>query len=224
MRRINVELPKYRLQMHVRLVKRRKPLLDKTMLLNTSVVKRKYRKGTFMGRLARYVADHKNIKKIFAANFAVFAVAIMLIPHPTEIQAEASENVIIESQTNLITEKAMIYPVGKVIINQGYGVFHKAVDFGGPIGTSIKPVMAGVVAYAGWDRSGYGNLVILQHNNGIESYYAHLSKIDVKTGQAVDVNTQIGKMGATGRATGVHLHLEIYQNGNYINPLTVLSK
>lgn len=224
MRRINVELPKYRLQMNVKLVKRRKPLLDEPILPTASEVKRKYRKGSFPARLVRYITDHKNIRSISAASFVVITVLTMLFQKPGRLEAQASENVILEAETTLITEKSMIYPVGKIKINQGYSVFHKAVDLGGNTSTAISPVMPGVVAYAGWDRSGYGNLVVLQHKNGLDSYYAHLSKIEVKTGQNVDVNTEIGKMGATGHATGPHLHLEIHQNGVSLNPLTVLSK
>jgi murein DD-endopeptidase MepM/ murein hydrolase activator NlpD len=224
MRHYNVELPKYRLQLHVKLVKRRKPLLEESLLPTRKDIKRKYRSGSFLGKLARYFADHKNIKKVFAANFAIVAIAATFVPQPRTIQAQGSDNVIIESQTNLITEKGMVYPVGQVKINQGYSIFHQAIDFGGSIGTPINPIMAGVVAYAGWDRSGYGNLIVIQHINGIESYYAHLSKIEVKNGQVVGINTEVGKMGATGHATGTHLHLEIHQNGVSINPLNILSK
>lgn len=224
MRKINVELPKYRLQLDVKLIKRRKPLLEEPILPNPSVVRRRYRKGSFPGRLARYFADHKNISKIMARYFAVVAIAATFVPQTSIAQAQGSENVIIASQTNLTTEKSMIYPVAQIRINQGYNVFHKGLDFGGRVGTPIKPIMAGVVAYAGWDRSGYGNLVVLEHKNGVESYYAHLSKIEVKTGQNVSTDMEIGKMGATGRATGSHLHLEVYQNGVSLNPLTVLSR
>lgn len=224
MRKISIELPKYRLQMHVKLVKRRKSLLDKTLIPSPSVVKRKYRKGSYPGRLVRYFTDHKSIRKIFAASFTLVAGIIILFPQSSIIQAQGDENIVIESQTNLVTEKAMVYPVEQVKINQNYGVFHKGIDLGGNLQTQIKPIMPGFVAYSGWDRSGYGNLVILQHKNGIESYYAHLSKIEVKTGDHVTTDTEIGKMGATGHATGVHLHLEIHQNGVSLNPLTVLSK
>ena len=225
-RKINIELPKYRLQMYVKVVKRRKPLfrLDEPIIIRPSKVEKRYRTGTLPGKLARYFTGHKNIRKIFATGFATFVAAMILVPHPQNIQAEASEDVIVEAETTLATEKSMIYPVGKVVINQGYSVFHRAIDLGGTLGTAIKPIMNGVVAYAGWDRSGYGNLVILIHKNGIESYYAHLSKIEVKTGDIVTTDTEIGKMGSTGRATGIHLHLEIHQNGVSLNPLTVLSK
>lgn len=210
--------------MHLKLVKRRKPLLDEPIVPTRMVVNKKYRKGTLPAKFIRHIMDHKKVKEVFAACFTFVAIGASFIPQSSDIYVQASENVIIESQTALVTEKTLVYPVEKVKINQGFSIFHKAIDFGGTSVTPIKPIMNGVVAYAGWDKSGYGNLVVLQHINGIVSYYAHLSKIEVVTGQVVDTNTIIGKMGATGRSTGVHLHLEVYQNGVSLNPLTVLSK
>jgi len=226
MKRLELELPKYRLQLHLKLVKRRKPLLEEPILPSRSDVNKKYRKGTFAGRLVRYFADHKSIRKIFAGSFAFVAIVAGFIPQTTSVQAQ-SDDTVIQAQTNLVTEKGMIYPVEPVIINQNYSFFHPAIDFGGEIGQPIKPVMVGVVAYAGWDFSGYGNLVVIASrlgNDSYEIYYAHLSKIEVKTGQTVEMNTEIGKIGETGHATGPHLHLEIYQNGVHLNPLTVLSQ
>ena len=224
MRKIRIELPKYRLQLDVKLVKRRKPLLDEPILPTPSIVRRKYRKGTFAARFVRYLVDHKNTKGVFAGVFAFVAITAIFIPQASSAEAEGVANVIIESQTNLATEKGMEYPVEVIRINQNYAFFHQGLDLGGKTGDIITPIMPGVVAYAGWDRSGYGNLVVLEHKNGIDSYYAHLSKITVKTGQAVDTNVVVGLMGATGRATGTHLHLEIHQNGVSLSPLTVLSK
>jgi murein DD-endopeptidase MepM/ murein hydrolase activator NlpD len=223
MQKISLELPKYRLQLHYKLVKRRKPLLDEPILPTPSVVNKKYRKGTYIGRFVRYLADHKSIRKVFATGFVFVTMVAGFTPQTNHIQVQADET-IIESQTTLVTQRGMQYPVENVKINQGYGFFHPAVDFGGQKGTPIKPIMPGVVAYAGWDITGYGNLVVLNHKNGLESYYAHLSKIEVKTGQTVEMDTEIGKMGATGHATGSHLHLEIHQNGVFLNPLTVLSR
>lgn len=224
MRKLNIELPKYRLQMHIKLVKRRKPLLEEPFVPTRASVNRKYRKGTLPSKFIRYATDHKKAKEMFAACFTLVAIGIAFTPQTTQVDAQGSENIVIETQTSLKTEKSLVYPIEKVKVNQGYSIFHKAIDFGGPLGTFVKPVMNGVVAYAGWDKSGYGNLVVLQHISGIDSYYAHLSKVEVVTGQTVDTNTIIGKMGATGRSTGVHLHLEIHQNGISLNPLTVLSK
>jgi murein DD-endopeptidase MepM/ murein hydrolase activator NlpD len=223
-KKYNVELPKYRLQLHLKLVKRRKPLMVEPILPKASTVNKKYRKGTFVSRFVRCVFDNKNIRRVLAANFAVITIATSFIPQTRSAFAEGSGDVIIETQTNLTTQKGMGYPVDTVRTNQNYSFFHPALDFGGMVGTPIKAITGGMVAYAGRDYSGYGNLVVLQHKNGFDSYYAHLSKIEVVTGQTVEIGTVIGKMGATGRATGVHLHLEIHQNGVSVNPLTILSK
>jgi murein DD-endopeptidase MepM/ murein hydrolase activator NlpD len=224
MQKISLELPKFRLELHAKLVKRRKPLLVEPILPTKATVNRKYRTGTFTGRLIRYFADHKGIRKVLAANFAIVATLASFTPQSTNIQAEGTDMAVVESQTNLFTQKGMQYPVESVKVNQGYGFFHPGLDLGGVKGDPVKPIMPGVVAYSGFDRSGYGNLVVLTHKNGFDSYYAHLSKIEVATGKIVDINTEIGEMGATGHATGTHLHLEIHQNGVSLNPLTVLSR
>jgi murein DD-endopeptidase MepM/ murein hydrolase activator NlpD len=224
MKKINLELPKYRLQLHVRLVKRRKPLLEDPILPTVSVVNKKYKKGTYVGRLGRYFADHKSIRKIFAANFVFIGLLVAFTPQTIHVEAQGSLNPVIGSETSLITQKGMQYPVENIRINQNYTFFHPGLDLGGKKGDAIRPVASGVVAYAGWDRSGYGNLVVLTHQNGLDSYYAHLSKVEVTTGQKVEVSTKIGQMGSTGHATGTHLHLEIHQNGASLSPLSILSR
>ncbi|OGM02605.1 hypothetical protein A2115_01150 [Candidatus Woesebacteria bacterium GWA1_41_8] len=84
--------------------------------------------------------------------------------------------------------------------------------------------MAGVVQAASYTKIGYGNAVLISHGNDMTSLYAHLSKIEVKVGDVVESSTEIGKMGATGHATGPHLHLEIRDHGVPINPLSVLPR
>ena len=79
----------------------------------------------------------------------------------------------------------------------------------------------GVVTSTGWHGT-YGNRVVITHNNGYETLYAHLSSIDVSVGQTVPQGTKIGVMGSTGRSTGVHLHFEVIKNGSNINPMSVL--
>lgn len=94
---------------------------------------------------------------------------------------------------------------------------HTGLDIATSTGAPITPIAAGTVTYA--DRKGsYGNLVIVSHGNGIESYYAHCSKIYVTVGQKVEKNTVISAVGSTGNSTGPHLHLEIRQNGTPLNP------
>ena len=94
MQKISLELPKYRLQLHVKLVKRRKPLLDEPILPTKSVVNRKYRKGTYLGKLIRYFADHKSIKKILATSFVFTTIMAGFGPQTSNFQAQADETVI----------------------------------------------------------------------------------------------------------------------------------
>lgn len=98
---------------------------------------------------------------------------------------------------------------------------HKGVDFAASTGTPIYSTAEGVVTQAGW-QSGYGRLVTIRHDFGIETRYAHLSKIRVKVGQRVSRGDRIGDMGASGRVTGVHLHYEVRVNGAPVNPMTYI--
>ena len=95
---------------------------------------------------------------------------------------------------------------------------HKGVDFAAGLGTPLYATADGVVTHAGW-QSGYGRLVKIQHEFGIETRYAHLSKLKVKVGQRVSRGERIGDMGASGRVTGVHLHYEVRVGGRAVNPM-----
>ncbi len=95
---------------------------------------------------------------------------------------------------------------------------HKGVDFAASNGTPIYATADGVVVHAGWS-SGYGRLVKIQHEFGIETRYAHLSRMRVNVGQRVSRGDRIGDMGASGRVTGVHLHYEVRVGGTAVNPM-----
>lgn len=107
-------------------------------------------------------------------------------------------------------------------MGQRWGRMHKGIDIARPSSYSILASDNGVVTAAGWDGT-YGNRIIIAHNNGYETLYAHLSSIDVSVGQTVPKGTKIGVMGSTGRSTGVHLHFEVFKNGSNINPVSVLN-
>lgn len=98
---------------------------------------------------------------------------------------------------------------------------HAGVDFAGPRGTAILATAEGTVVQAG-RNSGFGNSVTIRHAFGIETLYAHLSSIDVRVGDRVSRGQRIGGMGATGRATGVHLHYEVRVGGTPVNPMTYI--
>lgn len=104
----------------------------------------------------------------------------------------------------------------------GYGMrwgrMHKGTDFAARHGTPIYATADGVVIHADW-LSGYGRLVKIKHEFGIETRYAHMAKIRVKVGQRVSLGDHIGDMGNSGRSTGTHLHYEVRQNGSAVNPM-----
>lgn len=100
--------------------------------------------------------------------------------------------------------------------------FHKGVDFRADRGTPVYAAGPGVVREAR-RRNGYGRLVVISHGNGVETRYAHLHRIHVERGQFVPAGALIGAVGATGRATGPHLHFEVRRHGEPVDPNRVLS-
>jgi murein DD-endopeptidase MepM/ murein hydrolase activator NlpD len=108
-------------------------------------------------------------------------------------------------------------------ITQGYWSGHQAIDIGAPTGTPIYAADAGYVSAAGW-MEGYGNCLIINHGNGFETLYAHMSEIRVVAGQGVHRGDLIGLVGSTGHSTGPHLHFEIRQGGVKRNPFGFLPR
>lgn len=95
---------------------------------------------------------------------------------------------------------------------------HKGIDIAASYGTDIKAVADGTIEYASYNSGGYGNLVIIDHGNGIKTYYGHCSKLCVSVGQKVNAGDLIAKVGSTGNSTGNHCHFEIRVNGSQIDP------
>src|SRR5690625_560836 len=103
-----------------------------------------------------------------------------------------------------------------------WGSFHRGIDFARPSNRDILASAGGVVESAGYLGS-YGNRIVINHNNGYKTLYAHLSSINVTVGQTVSQGEKVGVMGSTGRTTGVNLHFEVVKNGSTINPMNVLN-
>ena len=104
---------------------------------------------------------------------------------------------------------------------QRWGRLHAGTDFAGPIGTPIYATADGVVTHASWS-SGYGRLIKIQHDFGIETRYAHLNSMDVRVGQRVSRGDRIGALGNSGRSTGPHLHYEVRESGSPVNPMNYI--
>lgn len=107
-------------------------------------------------------------------------------------------------------------------ISQGFSSYHPAFDIAGPIGQNVHPVGAGTVEFTGMTSDGHGMVVVVDHGDGLKSLYAHLGKVSVGSGNRVESTTSIGTVGLTGRTTGPHVHLEIFNNDRTIDPGLVL--
>lgn len=142
----------------------------------------------------------------------------------TKVISEPKEKIIVKG-TKVIPSRGtgdLGWPAvgGYISSNMGYrwGKLHKGIDIARPSDRTIKAADNGTVEYAGWD-GGYGNKVVINHNNGMKTVYAHLASLSVKKGQTVPRGTKLGVMGTTGNSTGIHLHFEVYKNGKLKNPM-----
>lgn len=129
---------------------------------------------------------------------------------------------------------AFLSPVKEGVTTSGFGTrrspfdsrrmeFHKGIDIGLPAGTKIYASRSGEVVFSGYEE-GYGNLVILEHEFGYQTFYGHLSKGLVKEGDKIGPGQLIALSGNTGRSTGPHLHFEIRKNGRSMNPFTYMKR
>jgi murein DD-endopeptidase MepM/ murein hydrolase activator NlpD len=175
---------------------------------------------------------------IAAALASVLALGAMLQP-ALAINAETSERPFAPATTRatpametVIAPAAWRAPVENVRVTSFFGVTrsvlptpHKGIDFAAKTGTPVHAAAAGTIIAAGpiAENDGrYGNAVIIDHG-GRQSLYAHLSSVNVKPGQQVQAGQHIGAAGATGFATGPHLHLEVRENGHLIDPASMFT-
>lgn len=153
-----------------------------------------------------------------------------LLPGQTDLLE--NPKVEVEEYVNLLAATPSIWPV-RGRISSGYGMrrspfnrsvmeFHRGIDIVAAHGTPIYATADGRVTWVGY-RGAAGHLVIINHGYGYETYYAHLSRYAVSSGQWVKRGQVVGYMGATGRVTGTHLHYEVHVNGVAVNPRNYLN-
>jgi murein DD-endopeptidase MepM/ murein hydrolase activator NlpD len=149
-----------------------------------------------------------------------------------EQQLGVLENLILNRELN-----KQVYPEGRPVEQgfissyfgqradpfTGYTVAHKGLDFAAPEGTKVSAVAAGLVTFAG-ERTGYGQMVEINHGNGLATRYAHNEKLLVKEGDMVRKGQEVSLMGSTGHSTGPHLHFEVLKNGSPVDPLRFISE
>jgi murein DD-endopeptidase MepM/ murein hydrolase activator NlpD len=216
---ISINLPAKR-RLDFSIVKKRgtdaKPLLP-----NLGNIRR-VRKGNKFSRFFRHIFEHKNIKKVFGINLFALVLVTSLIPQNTINAGDVNQETITQAPIVLTTERRIQYPLENVVVSQGYRLYHPGVDYDVLTGNPVYPFMNGFVEAISYSRYAYGNAVLVNHEEGLTSLYAHLSKIEVTHGQPLTLETKIGEVGATGYASGDHLHFEIRNQGYPINPKTVL--
>lgn len=225
MKKIILHLPKHRLSMEFRLSKRRRtpvePIIPSVKTLNT-----KYRVGGLFKKLFRHLFEHKRVKSLLGTNIALMVVISSAIP--TQVSGNITTSTplyaVDSTRAPISTEISTQFPTNPIRITQYFNYFHTGLDLDGITGDEIKPIKKGKVIKIDRSKFAYGNSVIVDHGDNLTSLYAHLSKIEVTDGQEVTTNTKIGEMGATGRAFGDHLHLEVRESGRTINPLAVLPR
>ncbi|WP_244226553.1 M23 family metallopeptidase [Paenibacillus protaetiae] len=142
-----------------------------------------------------------------------------------QVVKEAVSKIVVKGTKVILGEGSgtFAWPVASHSISSSYGTrwgkLHKGIDITGS--RTILAADDGVVTFVG-TKTGYGNTIIINHKNGYETLYGHLKSFSVKKGQIVQKGDKLGIMGATGDATGVHLHFEIHKNGSLTNPLKYL--
>jgi murein DD-endopeptidase MepM/ murein hydrolase activator NlpD len=141
---------------------------------------------------------------------------------------ESSEEVKPEKDKSLNKDGQFAVPaIGTRTSNFGYRVhpvtkktenFHQGIDIAAPRGTSVKAAADGIVRISGWNNNGYGNLIVVEHEKDVTTYYGHLEKVLTRPGARVTKGQEIGTVDSTGMSTGNHLHFEIRKSGKALDP------
>lgn len=214
---------------------------DKLTILPSSGVSHNVTAGQTLGQIASLYGV--NVDAIMAANSLANPNQVrigskLIIPGGNKIiqqtpsrsvagQIGQAANAGLQSLTRIIPGPSVAVPAGGAMvwptvghrITQYYSWRHSGVDIANHVGTAIYAADDGTVTTVGYNRGGYGNQIIINHGNGKQTRYAHLSAFSVNVGQKVTKGQYIAAMGSTGRSTGPHLHFEVIVNGRIQNPL-----
>lgn len=225
MSKLSIHLPSS-FRLDIKLVKSRTKEVHEPILPDLAKILR-IRKGSRLSRFFRHIFEHNRIKKILGHFMIITFIFSNLIVPRVYASPKVDSDIDISGQQSKIaikTEKSKQYPLKNIRITQHYRFYHRAIDFDGITGEPIFPITEGEIIKIDRSYWGYGNSVLIEHKSGSRSLYAHLSKINVKTGDEVNKETVIGEVGNTGRSFGDHLHLEVYdEEGRNVNPLEFIS-
>jgi len=197
-----------------------------TSILKTALTTQS-EEGSGLGIFLRALLRRRkfSLRQVIGVNLAglTFFAAVVI---PQTQTAVSGLEVTMATQRNVIVVDAapsvLQWPFRSFGISQEFSVVHPGMDLTNPFETPIYPIGDGMVSWVRYLPYGYGYHLLIIHNDGLQSLYAHMNKIYVHEGQEVTKETKIGQIGLTGWTTGPHLHLEIYENSTPTNPLEVL--
>lgn len=222
--KLTLNLPRYRLNLAVKVIRRRRSRRVPVILRYLQTLGN-VRVGSKASRVVRHALERVNLKAILGGNIAFMIITTSLVAPTSNVMAniEPETPVLVQEEVPVTTEIVVRYPLdNEPRVTQGFYFLHPGIDLKGVTSDPVYPVMKGVVEITEFSRFGYGNSIVVDHQNGLKSRYAHLSRIDVRQGDEVNPKSSIGLIGSTGHSTGPHLHLEVYQNGRVVNPKTVI--
>jgi len=195
------------------------------ILAAISWLTRPYYGSNRMSRLIRTKIETKPVTELIGIPLIALALLAGIVV-PQAMAGFSTAEVYFDTQITtvnaVVAPSRFRWPLATFGLSQFFSGGHPGLDLTNPAGTPIYPVTNGKVIVAAALSNGYGKHVIIDHGDGMIATYAHMSRIDVAQGQIVTKDTELGTVGATGWATGNHLHFELYQHGIALNPLEVL--
>lgn len=196
---------------------------DILSILPVNGVSHKIRKGDTIKKIAAlYKAETQKIIDFNYLTEETLPVGeVLIVPEGKRIPTPAAPSTQVAAGRPAavrVSGLGMLWPTIGRRITQYFSWRHTGIDIALPAGNPIYAALDGVVEISGWNRGGYGYQVVLRHNNGLKTRYAHNSKLYVSVGQEVSKGDVIALIGSTGRSTGPHVHFEVIVNGVRVNP------
>jgi murein DD-endopeptidase MepM/ murein hydrolase activator NlpD len=179
-----------------------------------------YKPGSHpLSKFFRQVFEQKRAKTQWGLALLLVSLGAGFFVKSQNFRFETKEMVVLAAEKNVVTTESSWQKPTAGVLSQGYSYFHQAIDLAADLGEKVYPVATGKVSLVEYGTWGYGHFVVIDHENGYQSLYAHLGKITIQPGDEVKKDTVIGNIGLTGMTTGPHLHLEVYSPEGRQNPL-----
>lgn len=228
-----------------RLLRHRRSLLLRTNLARTLRRYARMEAGRALTLLAKFTHFQLSIRpriRLIAAFTLILMFALLATSKAAGFVHAKEGEIKINGQPILIAQKNEVDPApaqmeGAILskqspfnfvrpargyISQGFKWYHRGVDITDDFGAPIRPLGSGKVEFAGYMPDGHGNSVIVDHGDGLKSLYAHMSRIYVGVGNEVNSDINLGSIGLTGRTTGPHVHVEVWDNAISVDPAKLL--